>query len=245
MKKLKAILVDDEEKGLMSLQLKLQRFYPNITIDKTLQNPQEAVDYINKNQPDILFLDVEMPILSGFDVLANITKPNFEIIFVTAYNNYAIQAFQHCAIGYILKPIDNDELATSVTNAIKSINQREALQKNNALLNLILETSSKANKLVIPTNKGFSFIPFDEIIHIEGYEGYTKIHLINNTEIISSYNIGKYEKMLNDNFFKCHKSHIVNLQKIRAFENEGYIVLENKKRVVVSKSKRKEFIDLF
>lgn len=244
MKPIKAILIDDEEKALMSLQLKLQRFFPNIQIDKTFQNPKEGLVYINENQPDILFLDIEMPVLSGFDVLASIENPAFEIIFVTAYNNYAIQAFQHCAIGYILKPIDTDELKISINNALNSINQKEALLKNQALLSNIITTSSKINKLIIPTTKGMSFIPFDEILHIEGYNGYTKIHLSGKKEIVSSYNIGRYDKMLSDIFFKCHKSHIINLQKICAFENEGYIILENNKRVTIAKSKRKEFLDL-
>jgi two-component system LytT family response regulator len=238
------ILVDDEENALKSLALKINRFYSNFNIVNTFQNPKEAVAFINNNKPDILFLDVEMPVLSGFDVLAGIENPDFEIIFVTAYNNYAIEAFQHCAIGYVLKPISNDELNKTINNAVKSIDERKNLNKNNALLERLIEKSAIANKLIVPTNKGLSFIPFNEVLHIEGYDGYTKIHLINNVDIVSSYNIGKFEKMIDDNFFKCHKSHIINLQKITAFEKEGFLILENKKRVPISKNKRKEFIDL-
>ena len=239
------ILVDDEENALKSLALKINRFYPDLIILNTFQNPTDAVTFINNNKPDILFLDVEMPVLSGFDVLAEIENPDFEVIFVTAYNNYAIEAFQHCAIGYVLKPIDNDELNSAINNAIKNIEQKNNLSKNNALLERLIEKSAIANKLIIPTSKGLSFISFDEILHIEGYDGYTKIHLVNNREIVSSYNIGKYEKMIDDNFFKCHKSHIINLQKITVFEKEGFIILDGEKRVPVSKTKRKEFIDLF
>lgn len=240
-----AILVDDEENALKSLALKINRFYPNFNIINTFQNPTEAVAFINNNKPDILFLDVEMPVLSGFDILAEIENPDFEIIFVTAYNNYAIEAFRHCAIGYVLKPIDNDELNSAINSALKNIEQKNNLSKNNALLELLIEKSAIANKLIVPTNKGLSFIAFDKVMHIEGYDGYTRIHLTGNSEIISSYNIGKYEKMIDDNFFKCHKSHIINLQKITAFEKEGFIILEGEKRVPVSKTKRKEFIDLF
>lgn len=240
------ILVDDEENALKSLALKIERFYPNLHVVKMFQNPAEALTFINNNhQPDILFLDVEMPVLSGFDVLAEIENPNFEIIFVTAYNDYAIEAFQHCAIGYVLKPIDNHELNTAIHNAEKNIEQKNNLNKNNALLERLIEKSAIANKLIVPTSKGLSFISFDKILHIEGFDGYTKIHLTDTKIIVSSYNIGKYEKLIDDNFFKCHKSHIINLQKITTFEKEGFIILEDEKRIPVSKTKRKEFIDLF
>ncbi|SED16947.1 two component transcriptional regulator, LytTR family [Tenacibaculum sp. MAR_2009_124] len=242
--KLTAILVDDEENALESLALKISRFFPNISIIGKFQNPQEAIVFINRNNPDVLFLDVEMPVLTGFDVLAKLTNPNFEIIFVTAYSNYAIEAFKYSAIGYVLKPIDNDELKSMINNALKNVNQKNKLIKNERLLNHFAKTTSNSNKLVIPTNKGLLFIPHNEILHIEGYDGYTKIHT-NTSEIISSYNIGKYEKMLSDSFFKCHKSHIINLQKIRAFENEGYIVLENERRVPVSKMNRSKLLSLF
>tara|TARA_R110000787_G_scaffold138645_1_gene252312 strand:+ start:397 stop:1143 length:747 start_codon:yes stop_codon:yes gene_type:complete len=242
---IKAILVDDEKMALEGLMFKIKKQFPEIEIIETFQSPEKAVVYINENQPDILFLDIEMPVLSGFDVLAQIENPNFEIIFVTAYNDYAIEAFQHAAIGYVLKPIDSLELETAINNALKNVNDKSALEKNNTLLHHLINTSNQANKLMIPTNDGFLFVNFEEILHMEGYDGYTKIHLENTSEILSSYNIGKFEKMVTDNFYKCHKSHIINLHKVAEFKNEGYIILENRKKIPVSKTKRKEFLQLF
>lgn len=239
--KIKAILVDDEEKALKSLASKIEQFFPEIEIVQLEQNPEKSVEIIKQQQPDIVFLDVEMPVLSGFDVLANIENPNFEIIFVTAYSNYAIEAFQHCAIGYVVKPIDNDELKLAINNALKNIDSKSSLVKNQALLELLTDSSDK--KIIIPTSTGFSLVKLTDILHLEGYSGYTKIHLIDNSEIISSYNIGKFEKMLNDSFFKCHKSHIVNLKRIKAFENEGYLVLENDVRVIISRAKKKDILE--
>ena len=227
----RAILVDDEMKALEGLSLKIKKLFPALEVLATFQNPEEAVTYINKSQPDILFLDIEMPVLSGFDVLTQIENPNFEIIFVTAYNDYAIEAFQHCAIGYVLKPIDSSELETAIINALNNVDKKNALEKNNVLLNHLINTSNQANKLMIPTNDGFLFVNYNEILHIEGYDGYTKIHLENASEIVSSYNIGKFEKMVTDNFYKCHKSHIINLHKVTQFKNEGYIILENRKTI--------------
>lgn len=237
--KIKAILVDDEEKALKSLANKIECFFPEIEILHLEQNAENSVSLIEKEQPNIVFLDVEMPILSGFDVLANIKNPDFEIIFVTAYSNYAIEAFQYCAIGYVVKPIDNDELKLAVNNALKNITSKSSIVKNKNLLDLLTNAMSE-KKIIIPTSTGFSLIKLIDILHLEGYSGYTKIHLTNGLEIISSYNIGKFEKMLPESFFKCHKSYIVNLKQITAFENEGYLVLESNIRIPISRSRRKE-----
>lgn len=244
MKEITAIIVDDEISNLKGLENKVNILFPEIKIISSHQNPEEAILSIDKYQPDILFLDVEMPRINGFDLLTNLRNINSEIIFVTAFNEYAIEAFKKSAVGYILKPIDNDDLIVAITKAKKNIELKLENKKNINLLEFIIETNSKSNKLIIPTVKGISFIPQREIIHIEGFDGYTKIHLIDQSEIVSSYNIGKYEKMMSNFFYKCHKSHIINLNKVRQFENEGYLILENKKRVPVSKTKRKEFIDL-
>ncbi|MCI2228311.1 LytTR family DNA-binding domain-containing protein [Polaribacter sp. MSW13] len=239
-----AIIVDDEISNLKGLQKKMANLFPEINIIATHQKPEEAILDIEKKQPDILFLDVEMPRIDGFELLSKLRNINFQVIFVTAFSEYAIEAFKKCAVGYILKPIDDDDLIKAVHKAKENIELKLENKKNVNLLQFILEANSNANKLIIPTIKGVSFIPQKEVIHVEGFDGYTKIHLIDKTEIVSSYNIGKYEKMMSKLFYKCHKSHIINLEKVRHFENEGYIILENKKRVPVSKTKRKEFIDL-
>ena len=244
MKKITAIIVDDEIYNLKGLQKKMHTLFPEIEIIGTYQNPEEAIVSIEKNEPDILFLDVEMPRIDGFELLSKLRDINFQVIFVTAFSEYAIEALKKCAVGYILKPIDNDDLIKSVNKAKENIALKLENTKNINLLEFILDTNANTNKLIIPTLNGVSFIPQNEVVHIEGYEGYTKIHLTNLSEIVSSYNIGKYEKMMSKLFYKCHKSHIINLEKVRHFENEGYIILENKKRVPVSKTKRKEFIDL-
>ena len=239
-----AIIVDDEISNIKGLQKKMNTLFPEIEIIATHQNPEEAILSIEKKQPDILFLDVEMPRIDGFELLSKLRNINFQVIFVTAFSEYAIEAFKKCAIGYILKPIDDDDLIESVNKAKENIELKLENTKNVHLLQFLSETNGNSNKLIIPTIKGVSFIPQNEVVHIEGFEGYTKIHLTDNSEIVSSYNIGKYEKMMSNLFYKCHKSHIINLEKVRHFENEGYIILDTKKRVPVSKTKRKEFIDL-
>jgi len=242
MNKIKAILLDDEEKALESLQLKIMRFFPEIEILKAISNPEKAIDIINNLQPELVFIDIEMPVLSGFDVLSKINNPNFEIIFVTAYNNYAIEAIQHCAIGYIVKPIDNDELKKAINNAIKNITQKTAFKKNVQLLEY-LSGNTIQSSIAIPLQKGLSFIKTKNIIRFEGVDGYTKIYIKNEMPILSSYSIGKFCKLVqNQSFYLCHKSHLINLNYVTSILKEGMIELSDNSKTPIAKSKRAELI---
>ncbi|MBQ0787485.1 MAG: response regulator transcription factor [Oceanihabitans sp.] len=245
MSNITAILVDDEVSNLKGLQRKIEKLFPNIHIAGAFQKPEDAIEAIQQQEPNILFLDIEMPRISGFELLAKLKQVHFQVIFVTAYNEYALEAFKKNAIDYVLKPIDNTDLVEAVNKALDIVQLKKESENNSKLVTLLEENISKNNKIIVPTQKGVSFIPQDEVLHLEGYEGYTKIHLINNTTIISSYNLGKFEKLLNSKFFKCHKSHIINLDKVRHFENEGYVVLDNEYRVPISKTNKKAFLSLF
>ena len=244
MKKFSAILIDDEISNLKGLENKLNKSFKSIEVLHLFQKPEDAIEYLNKEQPDIVFLDIEMPRINGFELLSKINTINFQVIFITAYSEYAIEAFKQNAVDYVLKPIDDDDLKSAFDKVVNLINTKDNLKNTTKLVQLLTDTISIPNKIIIPTSKGLSFVPEEEVIHLEGYDGYTKIHLLTET-ITSSYNLGRFEKGLSTNFFKCHKSHIINIQKVRHFENEGYLVLENKKRVPVSKIRRKEFISLF
>jgi two-component system LytT family response regulator len=241
---LRAILVDDEEKALKSLQIKINRFFPNIDIIGISQRPLEAVELIKSKKPDLVFLDIEMPQLNGFDVLQKFENPNFEIIFVTAYNDYAIEAIQCCAIGYVVKPIDNDDLEKAINNAIKNITLKNSLAKNSTLIENLKSTQTSNCKIIIPSQKGLDFIKINDIVRCEGESGYTRIILNNDSAILSSYSIGKFVRMLeNKHFLSVHRSHLVNLKFVSGYLNEGYITMENGDSLPISKNKRQEFID--
>lgn len=245
MNTLTAILIDDEISNLKGLEQKLGKLFPDIVIENTFQKPEDAIKALQKQQPDLVFLDIEMPRINGFDLLSKLDTIDFQVIFVTAYSEYAIEAFKQNAVDYVLKPIDDEALVSAVNKAIHVIKTKNELENNYKLVNLLTNTVSNNNKIIVPTQKGMSFIPQDEVLHLEGYEGYTKIHLINGKIIMSSYNLGKFEKLLSPSFFKCHKSHIINLDKVRHFENEGYLILEDNQRVPISRANKKAFLDLF
>lgn len=238
---MRAILIDDEAKAIKSLENKLTKEFPFIEIVFTTQKPKEGIEKIRELNPDLVFLDIDMPQLSGFDVLQEVESHDFEVIFVTAHNQHAIEAIKHCAIGYIVKPIDIDELTIAIENARANIDQRTSLEKNRQLLQHI---SKEKNTIVIPTQKGLSFFQPDDIIRLEGIDGYTNIYLLNEKPIMSSYNIGKFSKMLmNQGFFQVHKSHLINTKFLKSYNNEGIIELQNGHTVPLSKTRKKEFLE--
>jgi len=244
MTKITAILVDDEISNLKGLEKKIEKLFPEIEILGKHQVPEEAIKAIDKEQPTILFLDIQMPRINGFELLSELKKVDFQIIFVTAYSEYAIEAFKKSAIDYILKPIDNEDLVIAIDKAIAKIELKNQHENNEKLVHFLSDTISQNNKLMIPTIDGISFIKQDDILCLEGYKGYTKIHLNASEIITSSYNIGKFEKQLNTLFFKCHKSYIVNLSYVNQFKNEGYLVLSETLRIPISKANKEAFLEL-
>jgi two-component system LytT family response regulator len=182
--------------------------------------------------------------LSGFDLLSEIKNPNFEIIFATAFDNYAVEAIKHCAIGYLVKPVDNNDLVETVNKAIKNIEGKSALEKNKQLIENLGVQSFQNKKIVIPSQEGLEFVEIADIIHCEGVEGYTKIHFIHQKPILSSHSIGHFKKLLgNQSFYLIHKSHLINLSYIEKYLNEGYVVLSGNHTLPVSRNRRSGFLN--
>ncbi|PHR68725.1 MAG: DNA-binding response regulator [Lutibacter sp.] len=239
-----AILIDDERKALAILKNKIERLCPNISIVGETQVPEEGIELINRLKPQLVFLDVAMPEMSGFDVLATFKNPTFEIIFATAFDNYAIEAINYCAIGYLVKPVDNEDLIDAVNKAIQNIDDKTALEKNKLLIDNLGVQKFQDKKIVIPYQDGLEFVKIADIINCEGQNGYTKIHFQSRKSILSSNSIGYFNKLLeNKNFYLVHKSHLINLDFIEKYLNEGYVILSNNFKIPVSRNKRNEFIN--
>lgn len=240
-----AILIDDEHKSLAILKNKLERLCPNIDVIGETQDPEEAIELIIHLQPQLVFLDIAMPGMNGFEVLEKISKPNFEVIFVTAFNNYGIEAIKHCAIGYIVKPIDSQDLIQAVAIATQNISDKTALQKNTQLIENLGIQSFQQKKIVIPSQEGLEFVKISAIIHCQGTDGYTTIYFQGHKPIVSSYSIGHFHKLLkHQDFYLIHKSHLININYILKYLNEGYVVLEDNHKLPVSRNKRTEFLSM-
>lgn len=240
-----AILVDDENKSLAILKNKLERLCPNINVIGETQDPEEAIELITNLNPQLVFLDIAMPGMNGFEMLQKIPKPQFEIIFVTAFDNYGIEAIKHCAIGYIVKPIDSQDLIKAVAIATENIADKTALAKNTQLIENLGVQSFQQKKIVIPSQDGLEFVKIEDIIHCQGTDGYTKIHFQRNKPIVSSYSIGHFFKLLkHQDFYLIHKSHLINVNYILKYLNEGYVVLEDNHKLPVSRTKRTDFLNM-
>lgn len=241
---IKTLLIDDEPKALGTLKNKITKYCPTIEVIAETQNPKEAITLIKKLKPQLIFLDIAMPGLSGFEVLEQIEEPDFEIIFATAFDNYAIEAIKHCAIGYLVKPIDNEELLKAVAKATENLNEKSALKKNKLLIENLSVKKFQDKKIIVPTQDGLEFIAISDIIHCEGTDGYTSIHLKEQKPLLSSNSIGHFSKMLVEkDFYLVHKSHLINLDYIDKYLNEGYVVIKDK-HIPVSRNRRNDFLNM-
>lgn len=238
------IIVDDEAKGRLALKQKLADYCPGVKIVAEASNGSEGLLLISRFKPDLIFLDIEMPGMSGFEMLNEIKNKNFHVIFTTAYDQYAIKAIKYAAFDYLLKPVDIAELQASVekinkASAFNTKKQAELLIQN------MQQPKIKLHKLAIPTLDGLLFFDISSIVHLEANSNYTTIYLFDKTKIIASKTLKDFEELLpEDLFFRTHHSHIINLNFIKRYikGDGGQIELQNGNYVDVSRRKKEEFL---
>lgn len=238
-----AFIIDDERKAVSILKNKLEKIAPEISITGEFQDSENALQALENTPPDLVFLDISMPKMNGFEFLNQMSKPSFELIFVTAYQEYALEAIRHCAIGYLMKPINDQDLQNAVENAKKNLTQKTALAKNMQLVENLNVEKSRHKKVAIPSFKGLDFIEIQNIIRCEGLQGYTVLYLKTGEQLISSYSIGFFYKMFeNLNFFLAHKSHLINIEYIQKYDRSGTLELENNHLVPLARNRREIFL---
>jgi two-component system LytT family response regulator len=245
---MKAIIIDDEAKARSLLRILVEENCPKITQVFEAGDLLTGVEIIKNEQPNIVFLDIEMPEHSGLEILNFIEKDvvNFEIIFTTAYNEYAIQAFQLAAIDYLLKPIRSQQIKIAVNKAIKFIGK---LQISNRLEELKKSLSaSNFEKIGLPINNGIKFVNFDEIILMEADGMYTKITTSLESDILISKPLKHFVALLDTipTFYRPHRSYLINLKFIKQYikSDGGYILMDNDETVSISQEKKDEFLSI-
>ncbi|WP_161596911.1 LytR/AlgR family response regulator transcription factor [Chitinophaga vietnamensis] len=243
---LTAIIIDDEKKGRIALREKLLNYCPEVMLTGEAVDGAGGLQLIKEQQPDIVFLDIEMPRMDGFEMLNQLPHKKFSLIFTTAYDQYAIKAIKYAAFDYLLKPIDIEELRS----AVKRINEQsqdttekklEALQQN-------LQAKPHLSKIAIPTLEGLLFFNTTDIIHLEARSNYTYIYFANCPGLLASRTLKDFEELLpTDTFFRTHHSHIINLNYIKRYikGDGGQIEMQDGSCVMVSRRKKEEFLKTF
>jgi len=238
-----ALIVDDEEFGRSVLSNLIKKYCPNVTLVGEASSVKEAIEILKNTKVDLVFLDIEMPGGSGFELLEKMKNYSFSVIFTTAYNHYAVRAFKFSALDYLLKPIDIDELK----NALKKLETNEDKSSFNQSVKYLLDNYNlpTVTKIALPTKSGLEFIEIKNIIRCEADGKYTNCILTTGKNIFSTRSLKDFEELLiPSNFFRIHHAHLINLNQIQNYikGDGGYVLMSNGDNVTISKRKKDDFL---
>jgi len=244
---MKAILIDDEKSSLRSLSYELNAYCPEVRVVAQCQDPAKAIEEIKKHQPDVIFLDIEMPGMNGFELLQHFTEIKFDVIFVTAYDRFAMKAFDFNAVDYVLKPVRKTKLIQAVQKAAEK--QQHGMPSSNlqALLqNINVQAQSGAiQNIALPTSEGFSMVDINDICYLNAESNYTWVYLVNKRKYLVSKTLKEFVGMLNfPQYFRSHKSYLVNLNYMDRYVRGqgGYLVLKSGEQIPVARAQKSELM---
>jgi two-component system LytT family response regulator len=243
---IRAVIIDDEKNNIENMVSLLRKHEFPVAIVGSATNADDAISTIVATNPDLLFLDIQMPEKNGFDVLKALPHYQFEVIFVTAFDQYGIQAVKFSAIDYLLKPVNPEELKASILKVEAKLNQRKQNFQLENLMELIKNKDAKKDhKLALASTKEIRFVHTNEIIRCESSNAYTQFYLTDGKNIMVSKPIFEYEEMLsNYDFIRCHQSHLVNSKFIKSLvkEDSGYLLLNDDTRIPISRGKKENVL---
>jgi two-component system LytT family response regulator len=239
---LRAIIIDDEKSGVNSLRLLIERFIPDVKVVATATKPEQGIELIEDYRPEIVFLDIKMPGLNGFELLDRLTFRGFNLIFTTAYQEYAVKAIKSNALDYLLKPIDIEDLEKTIERVrLKGNTDWDKYKKILAELG-----SMKAIKILLPGRDKVEYVNVNDIVRLESISNYTIVHILKADKITVAKPIIDFENQLCNsefNFMRVHRSHIINLHYVQKFlKEDSVIVLADKHSAPLSKNKKEEFM---
>ena len=244
---IKTVLIDDESFSRSTLKNLLEGLFPQLEIVGEASDIQEGIDVLEKLQPDLVFLDVHLKSGTGFDLLKKLNQTPFEIIFVTAHDEYAINAFQFSAFGYLLKPLEIKELRKVMDRFI--LKRSESAQQNKRV-KILIENYNEGlvRKIVVQNVNGFQVLELKNILYLEGAVNYTKFYLQDGSSILISKTLKEYENLLqNQGFIRVHQSFIINLHHVKQYikGEGGQVIMSNQKEIPISRRKKSNFIKQF
>lgn len=240
---IKSIIIDDEPDCCDVLSTLLERYCPDITVIHTYTSAEEALGRLKENGVQLVFLDIQMPHMNGFELLEKLRPLDFSIIFTTSYDQYAIKAIRYSALDYLLKPVDKDELQVAVKKAVDKLNQ--PLSQQLEILMQKLSQPRLVNRIALPTMEGLQVIPTDSIISCTSSSNYTILSLKENQKLVVSRTLKEIEEMLEEHsFLRVHHSYLVNLNEIRKYNRGegGNLIMSDGSSVDVSRSRKEQLL---
>ena len=250
---LRAIVIDDEPESLQAVTAQIGTFCPQVEILDSCDSAELGIQSIQKFQPDLIFLDIEMPGMTGLEMLRSFDQINFGVIFITAHNEYAIDAIKLSALDYLLKPLDIDQLVEAVKKAEEKYSREKTLDRFKLMMELmegrptssIHLPQSQSQTIALPTMDSIIYEKVVNIINIEAHQNYCKFYFENRDAILISRNIGTYENTLTKfNFMRVHRSHIINMDKVDEYKRTdgGALIMTNGRNIDISRSKKEEVL---
>ncbi len=245
---IRCVIVDDENNALEMMEWLIKTYCPNVSIEAMCNSAEKGIEAINKYSPDVVFLDIEMPHMNGFDMLERFDKLFFDVVFTTAYDQFAIKAFHYSALNYLLKPVDPDDLKKT----FQRVEERKMLptreQIDLLLQNVKNSGKPSVNRIALTTNDGMIFVSTNDIIYCEAESNYTSVMLGNGKKIVVSKVLKDIDEALNGpDFFRVHNSFLININRIKKFVrgDGGYVIMDNDVSISISRSRRQEFMEMF
>lgn len=242
------VIIEDEPQSAERLMLLLEKNHSKqIIINKWLKTPEEALEYLNKNTPELVFFDVEIQNQTAFDLMSQLSKIDFKVIFTTAHQEYALKAIKVSALDYLLKPVDQDELAEAILKMEKSLAKPDAVQQ---MIELISELKKEKlpPKIGLPTLFGQEYVSPEEIIRCQADVNYTHIFLRDGRKLTVAKTLKEYESILKDHgFFRVHNSHLINLREVKFYNKGkgGFLILKDGSEVEVASRRKEELLKKF
>lgn len=246
--KIRSIIVDDEEASRETLANYIGKYCPDVQVEEMCDSVKTGLAAIEKHNPDVVFLDIEMPYGNAFDLLDQVGEINFETIFVTAFSNYAIKAINASASYYLLKPIDIDELIAAVNRVKENMSKSNSVTHTKILVENMRALNRQNQKVVLPVIDGFEVVKVNEILRCQGNGNFTDFYLADGSKKMICRTLKFYEDVLTDfDFMRVHRSHLVNMQFVKAYKRGkgGTLVMEDGSQVEVSANKKDEVLARF
>ncbi len=244
---LKTIIVDDQEFCTEIVKDILSENSPEVEIVAICHSGKDGIKSIKKYKPDLVILDVEMPEMTGFEMLQKIKDPEFEVIFTTSFDKYSIQAIRFSALDYLLKPVIAHELKTAIDRVLKKRTENVS-KRMNALFRNLTETKRPLNQVALPSSDGLIFVAVGDIIHCESDSNYTTLFLKSKEKMVITKTLKDVENLLSgNNFFRIHHSHLINVNHIKKYirGNAGYVVMSNGSNLNIARNRKEEFLQQF